>query len=93
MPVAGEDWTDCDISMRVRFTGTSAPLGKLVDLFNRTEDRGLNRDADGSLFQELPPFSPASARRGADYPLRAQPRVTLRLALDQRRAPVVAGRP
>jgi len=63
IPVAGEDWTDFDISMRVRFTGASAPRAKLVDLFDRTEDRGLYRDDDGSLLQLLPPFSPASPRR------------------------------
>jgi len=62
VPVAGEDWSDFDISMRVRLTGSSSKLNKLVDLFDRTEDRGLYRDQAGALFQLLPPFSPASWR-------------------------------
>ena len=58
VPVAGEDWSDFDIAMRVHFAASEFPLNKLVDLFDRTEDRGLYRNSEGGLFQLLPPFSP-----------------------------------
>jgi hypothetical protein len=65
VPVAGEDWSDFDISMRVRFTATSAGAAraKIVDLFDRTLDRGLYRASDGAIVQVLPPSSPKSEAR------------------------------
>ena len=62
VPVAGEDWSDFDISMRVHFDGSEAAPGKLVDLFDRTEDRGLYRAPSGELFQLLPPAGPMSPK-------------------------------
>jgi hypothetical protein len=61
VPVAGQDWSDFDIAMRVRIASAEAGLAKLVDLTDRTEDRGLYRAEDGTIFQLLPPFSAPSA--------------------------------
>ena len=61
VPVAGQDWSDFDIAMRVRIASAEAGLAKLVDLTDRTEDRGLYRAGDGAIFQLLPPFSLPSA--------------------------------
>jgi hypothetical protein len=65
VPVAGEDWSDFDIAMRVHFTGAAAgsTRAKLVDLFDRTADRGLYRASDGAILHLLPPKSPMSEVR------------------------------
>jgi len=61
VPIDGEDWSDFDISMRVHVEAEAGGLGKVVDLFDRTEDRGLYRTHTGEFFQLLPPMSPTSA--------------------------------
>ena len=62
VPVAGQDWSDFDIEMRVHFDSSEFVLNKLVDLFDRTQDRGLYRAETGELFQMLPPAGPMSPK-------------------------------
>ena len=63
VPVGGQDWSDFDIEFALRVSGSQFVLNKLVDMFSQTEDRGLYRREEGTLFSFLPPFSPTSIVR------------------------------
>lgn len=60
IPVAGLDLSDFQIDLWFTPFAQAGVLGKILDFSDRTEDRGFYRDANGSLFQFLPPFSPTS---------------------------------
>ncbi len=63
VPVDGLDLTDFAIEFELTVSSALFPFGKLVDLFDLQEDRGLYRDALGGAFQILPPFSAVSEAR------------------------------
>jgi len=52
-----------DIEFSLRVSGSQFVLNKLVDMFGQTEDRGLYRREEGTIFSFLPPFSPTSVER------------------------------
>ena len=61
IPVDGLDLSDYTIVMDVTVTSAQFVLSKLIDLSGLTEDFGLYREANGHVFQFLPPFSDTSA--------------------------------
>jgi hypothetical protein len=63
VPVNGQDWSDFDIEFSLRVSGSQFALNKLVDMFGQTQDRGLYRREEGTIFSFLPPFSPTSIVR------------------------------
>ncbi|MGA1631462.1 MAG: sulfatase-like hydrolase/transferase [Phycisphaerales bacterium] len=60
IPVDGLDLEDFQIDLWFTPVAQGGVLGKILDFFDRTEDRGFYRDQNGNLFQFLPPFSPTS---------------------------------
>jgi arylsulfatase A-like enzyme len=63
VPVNGQDWSDFDIEFSLRVSASQFVLNKLVDMFGQTQDRGLYRREEGTIFSFLPPFSPTSIER------------------------------
>jgi len=60
VPVAGLDLSDYEIEFELTLTSTEAPLTKLIDLKNLSQDAGLYRNGSGLIFMLLPPFSSES---------------------------------
>ena len=59
--VDGLDLSDFAIEFEMKVNATQFAFSKLLDFFNRTEDRGFYRGPTGAVFQILPPFGPMSA--------------------------------